>query len=209
MFSKLYSDPRTHGNYNIVFLLTGGGKFNYQGSKKWLEDQLDNLDGTIIQVSTSRYTTYEDEYAAFQDASYIMCLDTLLANDAIYMHVSKPPKEGSPTSIFLKELKSIAESSGTAITIEGVHKKINLAEDLLAWEHERFSIRRLPAFTLSAFKNHKDFSRGTILDVGENINLEKLHQVTKIIAEALAAQIYNISATGEIFQNTTVSLVVI
>lgn len=50
LFSMLYSDPKTHGRYNIVFLLTGGGKFNYQGSKKWLEDQLDVLDGSIIQV---------------------------------------------------------------------------------------------------------------------------------------------------------------
>lgn len=51
LFSLLYSDPKTHGKYNIVFLLTGGGKINYQGSKKWLEDQLDSLDGSIIQVN--------------------------------------------------------------------------------------------------------------------------------------------------------------
>lgn len=50
LFSVLYADPKTQGKYNIVFLLTGGGKFNYQGSKKWLEDQLDTLDASIIQV---------------------------------------------------------------------------------------------------------------------------------------------------------------
>jgi hypothetical protein len=51
LFSNLYSDPKTRGKYNLVFLLTGGGKVNYQGSKKWLEDQLDALDGSIIQVN--------------------------------------------------------------------------------------------------------------------------------------------------------------
>lgn len=51
LFSILYNDSKTRGKYNIVFLLTGGGKLNYQGSKKWLEDQLDSLDGAIIQVS--------------------------------------------------------------------------------------------------------------------------------------------------------------
>lgn len=51
LFSVLYGDPKTRGKYNIVFLLTGGGKLNYQGSKKWLEDQLDSLDGAIIQVN--------------------------------------------------------------------------------------------------------------------------------------------------------------
>ncbi len=27
--------------YNLLFLLSGGGKFNYQGTKRWIEDQLD------------------------------------------------------------------------------------------------------------------------------------------------------------------------
>ena len=45
-----------------------------------------------------------------------------------------------------------------------VHKKINLAEELLAWEHERFSMKRLPAFTLSHLDTHKTPDRATVLD---------------------------------------------
>lgn len=41
IMSSLYADSRTHPRYNLMFLLTGGGKMNYQGSKKWLEDQVD------------------------------------------------------------------------------------------------------------------------------------------------------------------------
>lgn len=28
--------------YNLLFFVSGGGKFNYQGTKRWLEDNLDH-----------------------------------------------------------------------------------------------------------------------------------------------------------------------
>jgi hypothetical protein len=50
LFSHLYANPKSHAHYDIIFLLSGAGKLNYQGSKKWLEDQLDVLDSSLIQV---------------------------------------------------------------------------------------------------------------------------------------------------------------
>lgn len=130
IFSTLYSNPKTHAPYNFIFLLSGAGKLNYLGSKKWLEDQIDSLEGSLIQ-----------------EAAFVLCLDSLSSNTTLHLHVSKPPKESDPRSLFYKQLQEVAGSSN----VEMVHKKINLADDVLAWEHERYGIRRLPAFTLSAF----------------------------------------------------------
>lgn len=132
-----------------------------------------------------------------------MCLDTLASTDSLYMHVSKPPKENSPASLFFKELRSVGQRSAN-VSVEGVHKKINLAEDLLAWEHERFSIRRLSAFTLSSLRSHKDLSRGTIVDAASAVRCELVERNARVIAETLASYVYDLPG-GEIFGGSLVS----
>lgn len=179
LFSALYSTGRSRPKYNIVFIATGAGKLNYQGSKKWLEDQLDGLEGSIIQ-----------------DAAYVICLDTLSASDNLFMHVSKPPKDNSSGGLFYKELITVSQSLNTSnITIHKVHKKINLAEETLAWEHERYSIRRLPAATLSTLKKHENPVRTTILDIAKNEQVDTLYKHTQVISEALARHVYNLSSS--------------
>ena len=37
--------------FNMLFLLAGGGKFNYQGTKKWIEDNVESsgmIDDMIV-----------------------------------------------------------------------------------------------------------------------------------------------------------------
>lgn len=65
---------------------------------------------------------------------------------------------------YLKELQYAASRSGEPVNVSLVHKKINLADELLSWEHERFSIRRLPAFTLSHLQSPRSLKKTTILD---------------------------------------------
>lgn len=45
-----------------------------------------------------------------------------------------------------------------------VHKKINLVESTVAWEHERYSLRRILGFTLSHLEDPKSELRGSMLD---------------------------------------------
>uniref|UniRef100_A0A8C2IXT6 BOS complex subunit NCLN n=1 Tax=Cyprinus carpio TaxID=7962 RepID=A0A8C2IXT6_CYPCA len=196
LFSRLYSYKRTHaGRYNLLFFLSGGGKFNYQGTKRWLEDNLDHTDSSLLQ----------------DNVAFVLCLDTLGNSDNLYLHVSKPPKEGSPQHVLLKELETVVAHQHPDLKFSMVHKKINLADDTLAWEHERFGIRRLPAFTLSHLESHRSPARHSIMDMrsvssslegageataGPHVDLTKLRRNTKVIAETLARVIYNLTEKG-------------
>uniref|UniRef100_A0A8P4KFF4 BOS complex subunit NCLN n=1 Tax=Dicentrarchus labrax TaxID=13489 RepID=A0A8P4KFF4_DICLA len=177
LFSKLYTYKRTHAGYNLLFFVSGGGKFNYQGTKRWLEDNLDHTDSSLLQ----------------DNVAFVLCLDTLGNGDSLHLHVSKPPKEGTPQYSLLKELEMVVASQYPEVKFSMVHKKINLADDMLAWEHERFGIRRLPAFTLSHLPSHRLAQRSSIMDVRPHVDVKKLGRNTKLVAEALARVIYNLT----------------
>ncbi|KAH3837284.1 hypothetical protein DPMN_110669 [Dreissena polymorpha] len=181
IFSKLYTNSRTHAKYNLVFLLSGAGKFNYIGSKKWIEDSLENAESTLLS-----------------DISYVLCLDTIGREDNLRLHVSKPPKEETPAWEFLQHLESVIATFYPSVSFSLVHKKINLADEILAWEHERFSMKRLPAFTLSHLETPKSLERTTILDTRANVDEKVLVRNIRIIAESLARHVYNLTSAGNV-----------
>lgn len=47
-----------------------------------------------------------------------------------------------------------------------MHKKINISDPSIAWEHEVFARKRIPAATISHFAQHSAalFSRSNVLD---------------------------------------------
>ncbi|XP_057307318.1 BOS complex subunit ncln-like [Hydractinia symbiolongicarpus] len=173
LFSKLYDRQSTQPKFNILFLLAGGGKFNYQGTKKWIEDNVES-----------------SEISLLAEAEYVLCIDAIGQGTNLNIHVSKPPKDGSQGYALVNELKKVTNELFPDSTFSMIHKKVNLADDLLAWEHERFSLRRLPAGTLS----HRDKPsqvQGSIFD--RKITNESLWRNIKILSEGLARHVFNLS----------------
>jgi len=177
IFSKLYTSKLTHAKVNFIFLLSSGGKLNFMGTKRWLDYQLDeNVESDLSS-----------------NVKYVLCLDALAGTEDkenIYLHVSKPPKEGSTGHSFLTHLEAAGAAKGVGVKM--VHKKISLKDDFLAWEHERVSIRRLPGFTLSALPNHKYGGRRSMTDVRGSIDADILKRNVGILVEALAADVYGL-----------------
>merc|ERR1712086_1073701 len=67
LFSSL---SRSHPAYSLVFLLSGGGKINYAGTKRWLEEHLD-MDTTSDLLA---------------NVDFVLCLDSLGKLDPLKLH---------------------------------------------------------------------------------------------------------------------------
>ncbi|CAF1502609.1 unnamed protein product, partial [Adineta steineri] len=140
LFSKLYSKQTTRAKYNLHFLFAAGGKLNYQGSKKWIDD----------------YHDQKQQQQLPNDVDVVVCLDSLGQSNQLYMHVSKPPKDTQTAGILRELLTQLTEKSAHGpLTFEQIHKKILKTSDFVAWEHEKYSWSKLPAFTLSHFNSSK------------------------------------------------------
>ncbi|XP_059185884.1 nicalin-1-like [Centropristis striata] len=180
LFQKLYSSPRTRPPYNLMFSLTGGGKYNFLGTRRWIEENLDHAESSLLH----------------DNVAFVLCLDTLANSDELYMHVSRPPKPDTPMHSFIQQLEEVVSSRFPWVKLGLVHKKINLVESTVAWEHERYSLRRIPSFTLSHVEDPKSELRGSMLDTMSLVDFRKMKRNGVIIAEALARYMYNLSDKG-------------
>lgn len=190
-FSKLYNQMSSSAKYRLVFVHhESGSLLNFVGAKKYLD---------MNDVSVN--------------AEFAICLDSIAEKTDLLMHVSKPIKDG-PVSKFYDILTEKAALYGGK-NLTHVHRKINLAETFHKWAHERFSMKRVNAFTLSSLESHRDPLRTTIfsehssgssiLQSGEDqlddFILDNIQTNVKILAESLATYIFfrENEESGEIF----------
>ncbi|XP_078103520.1 BOS complex subunit ncln [Sander vitreus] len=180
LFQKLFSSPSTIPPYNLMFSLTGGGKYNFLGTKRWIEENLDHAETSLLH----------------DNVEFVLCLDTLANSDELYVHVSRPPKPDTPMHSFMQQLEEVVSSRFPHVKVGLIHKKINLVESTVAWEHERYSLRKIPSFTLSHLEDPKSELRGSMLDTMSQVDFRKMKRNGIIVAEALARYMYNLSGKG-------------
>lgn len=180
LFSILYSNPKTRGRYNLLFALTSGGPYNYNGTHKWIHSLDQRLRETI---------------------DYAICLNSIgSSGNELWLHVSKPPANAYIKHIF-EGFSSVSEDLGLKVGLK--HKKINISNPRMAWEHEQFSRLRVTAATLSELSATPDFLEhtGGLSDNRNFIDEASISQTVKLVAESLARHIYvfvNNASSGSI-----------
>ncbi|KAF0899554.1 hypothetical protein E2562_020760 [Oryza meyeriana var. granulata] len=171
LFSRLYSNPKTRGKYNLLFGLTSGGPYNYNGTNKWLR----SFDQRVRE-----------------SIDYAICLNSVGSwENELWMHVSKPPENPYIKQIF-EDLSDVSKEMGVSVGIK--HKKINVSNPRVAWEHEQFSRFRVTALTLSELSSPPEFleSTGGLYDTRESADAESVIRTVRLVSESLARHIYGL-----------------
>ncbi|GJW54315.1 putative nicalin [Tanacetum coccineum] len=216
LFSILYSNPNTRGRYNILFGLTSGGPYNYNRTQKWLRsfDQrlresidyascLNSLgsgeNGLWLHVSKPLENAYVKKIFEVnqkwlrsfdqrlrESIDYASCLNSLGSGEnGLWLHVSKPLENAYVKQIF-EGLSNVAEEVGLTVGLK--HKKINVSNSRVAWEHEQFLRLRVTAATLSGLSAPPELleSTGGLFDNREFVNEAAVVKSEKVVAESLA-----------------------
>uniref|UniRef100_A0ACD5ZRP7 Uncharacterized protein n=1 Tax=Avena sativa TaxID=4498 RepID=A0ACD5ZRP7_AVESA len=183
IFSRLYSNPKTRGKFNLLFGLTSGGPYNYNGTSKWLR----SFDQRVRE-----------------SIDYAICLNSVGSwSSDLWMHVSKPPENPYIKQIF-EDFSDVSKEMGISVAIK--HKKINVSNSRVAWEHEQFSRFRVTALTLSELSTPPEFleSTGGLYDTRESADVESITRTVRLVSESLARHIYGLRGRNiEVFAESS------
>ncbi|KAF8823006.1 hypothetical protein IE077_001481 [Cardiosporidium cionae] len=181
---RLFSKIQALGHksqYKLLFLLTSGASSNFQGTEQWLSKAdpflLDSLE-------------------------YALCLDAL-GGEALHLHLSRLPRNAKAQQL-VETLRHISERHGESFDLQV--KKVKVNSPVVPWQHEQFSKHKVAGGTLSHLKEvSSPYARGSVFDYDASApgKQEKLITHIKIIAEALAHHIFDITEpTMEIFSGS-------
>ncbi|KAI7990095.1 Nicalin-1 [Camellia lanceoleosa] len=125
-----------------------------------------------------------------ESIDYAICLNSIGSWDnEMWIHVSKPAENAYIKQIF-EGFSNVAEELGLQVGLK--HKKINISNTRVAWEHEQFSRLRVTAATLSELSVAPELleSTGGLFDNRHFVNEAAIVRSVKLVAESLARHIY-------------------
>ncbi|XWS73869.1 hypothetical protein CRYUN_Cryun02cG0166200 [Craigia yunnanensis] len=125
-----------------------------------------------------------------ESIDYAICLNSIGSWDnELWVHVSKPPENAYIKQIF-EGFSNVAEELDLKVGLK--HKKINISNPRVAWEHEQFSRLRVTAATLSELSVVPELLEGTggLFDSRQFVNETAIIRGVKLVAESLARHIY-------------------
>lgn len=170
IFSKFYESYESVIKYDILFVLTSGGSLNYKGTEHFIS----TLDSAITE-----------------NLHYVLCLDSIGNTDKdLNIHVSRLPKSNEETAQKIyKFFNSTAENM--EFNLNYIKKKVFLTNNIVPWEHEQFSKKKILSGTISGKKNPtvNNFNKTLLHD--NSIDISNLKQNTKFLAESLLSFLFD------------------
>ncbi|KAL9643280.1 hypothetical protein ABK040_014736 [Willaertia magna] len=177
LFQTMYASPSTRGPFNLLFVLTGGSKLGFSGTKHWIN----HVDSKL-----------------FSQLEFVLCLDTITSNQ-LYLHIAEKTNNKNIINLY-KHL--IQTSKQLGIDLQFIEKKV---EREIAWEHELFAKKGIVSATLSSqlVPITSQLTKTSSLDL-KVVNSDSLKKNILFIAEGIARNIYNISSIS-IFDEKSVN----
>jgi len=169
IFNRLYSQKSTHGSYNIVFLVTGAGRFNFQGTRTWLE----NADATTSGI--------------LENIDLVLCLDRLGIGNKLHLHLPKT---------FSDDYKKLLQTFQDTAKKFDIPFHLNFIKrsgtgGINEWQHELLARKPIFPATLSGSGEPNILhSESSMFDRPELIDLPILVRNIKFITEVLCRYAY-------------------
>jgi len=164
IFKNLYSITATRGKYDIMFVLTSGGRLGYEGSRNWLKNMNPETRNSLQMV---------------------LCLENI-AGQELSIHIPQKTNDEHIIRLF----KAFTTNAKDADINMQFSQKAPVAGKEPSWEHEIFIQKKIYAATISSvLKPESQFLRTSALDI--SLNQTILERNIKLIAESLSSYIYD------------------
>jgi len=171
IFNRLYSQKSTHGSYNIIFLVTGAGRFNFQGTRTWLE----NADATTSGI--------------LENIDLVLCLDRLGIGEKLHLHL--PKTKGEDYGKLIQTFEDTAKKFEIPFNLNFIKQTGFNHGGVNEWQHETFARKPIFSATLSGSgEPNVLFSESSMFDRSELIDLDILVRNIKFITEVLSRYAY-------------------